>query len=163
MSRTNRIFHQFLADLCINFKRFFMNFHVFFGVVFRIDFLLIFFMEMDPKMGPDLIAGTPFWRPLSGIDFGRHFLLPFGFLFAPFWSLWAPFRHLWTPFRALLAPFSSLLANFWLPFALFGFLFFFLWLSFGVFLKASARFQDFCIVFYWFPVILQEFIMIFFP
>ena len=116
MSRTNRIFHQFLADLCINFKRLFMNFHVFFGVVFRIDFLFICFMEMDPKMDPDLVAGTPFWRPLSGIDFGRHFLLPFGFLFAPFWSLWVPFRHRWAPFRALLAFFWLTFCSIWLFF-----------------------------------------------
>jgi len=158
MSRTNRIFHQFLADLCINFKRFFMNFHVFFGVVFRIDFLLIFFMEMDPKMDPDLVAGTPFWRPLSGIDFGRHFLLPFGFLFAPFWSLWAPFRHRWAPFRALLVFLVSLFA----PFGFFLAPIMLLWLPFGDSLAPAARFQDFCCVFCLFPVMLHEFLMIFF-
>ena len=147
MSRTNRIFHQFLADLCINFKRFFMNFHVFFGVVFRIDFLLIFFMEMDLKMDPDLVAGTPFWRPLSGIDFGRHFLLPFGFLFAPFWSLWAPFRHRWAPFGAVLAPFWLPLVYCWVLLCFFGsFLMFFLIHSVGFYdlLMRCLLFFSFC-------------------
>ena len=95
-----------------------MKFHYFLGI----DFRIVFFMRMAPKM--------------DGRKYGRHALfrtffatLSFMCRFSPrppiLGAIWLTLGSLWPPFGSLLAPAGSLLAPFWLPLDPF-------WLTFGV-------------------------------
>ena len=100
--------------------RFFIKFHHFFDINFRIDLFIDFWWKMAPKWLPIIDAGPPssatfsrhFRDPLFYVDFMlnlAHFWLTFGSLWLPFASLWLTFGSLWLPFGSLLAPFGSLL------------------------------------------------------
>ena len=90
-----------------------MFFDVFFGIVFRIDFLTHFLTKNRPKMSQKDVTGAP---PKStffevaifcgivvafGVTFDRP-LAPFGLILAPFWLILGPFWHpsgsYWDPF-----------------------------------------------------------------
>ena len=69
--------------------------------------------------------GPPFWRPFSGIDFGKHFWLTFG-------SFGSIFVHL--------GSLSALLGSLSRPFGFFGVTFCSLWLFFGSYYAPLAPF-----------------------
>ena len=102
--------------------------------------------------------GPPFWRPFSGIDFGSTF----GSHLASFWLHFGPFGFPFSTFGLPFAPFWLLLGSLFAPFGSFLAPIVLLWLPFGDSLAPAARFQDFCCVFFLFPVILHEFLLIFF-
>ena len=105
--------------------RFFMKFHYFFGIDFRIVFFIVFWWKWLPKWMVAETRGTPqkhqicsLFATFSEDRFFDAFWSPLGSLLAPFWlplaHFWLPLAHFWLP-----------LAHFWLPLAPF-------WLTFGV-------------------------------
>ena len=104
--------------------RFFIKFHHFFGINFRIDFFIDFWWKMGLEMvrqksGPEAFFSS-FSRPCLlcsfYVEFGSPWA-PFGVLSAHFWR---PLAHFWPP-----------LAHFWLPLAPFWLTFGVSWLTFG--------------------------------
>ena len=95
---------------------YFHVFHDFFGIDFRIDFFIVFWWKMAPKMVRRIPSPTtflaPFSRPFPKIDFWMHFgrpLAPFWLPLAPFWL---PFGHFWLHF----GPFWPHFGPFWCHF-----------------------------------------------
>ena len=106
------------------FASFFMIFHDFFGIDFRIDFFIDVWCKMAPKIVHFYLLRWPLWllfRDLFRRSIFRCILvalwLTLGSILAPFGSLLAPFWLPLAPFGSLLAPFGSLWLTFLLPLA----------------------------------------------
>ena len=109
----------------------------------------------DPKLlRGDLLFGDLFRASILEGTFSSHL--------APFWLHFGPFGFPFSTFGLPFAPFWLLLGSLFAPFGSFLVPIVLLWLPFGDSLAPAARFQDFCCVFCLFPVILHEFLMIFF-
>ena len=95
--------------------RFFINFHYFLGIDFRIDFFIDFWWKWLPKWSQNLVWRTPFFPPFSRPSLLCWFYVEFGSLWAPFWlplaHFWLPLAPFWLPFGSLWLPFGSLLVS----------------------------------------------------
>ena len=103
-----------------------MKLHVFFGVVFRIDFWSTFSWKMDPKWDPDFFVGTPFLATFFGHRFWKALLA----------YIWLPFGSIFVHLGSL----SALLGSLSRPFGFFGVAFCSVWLFFGSYYAPLAPF-----------------------
>ena len=91
----------------------FLDFHDFFGIDFRIDFLSIFDRKWLPKWSGVIHLRRPRERPFRDLVFGtlqgvppRRIWWPFGDLLATFWwHFGLPKLPKWTPARTILGEF----------------------------------------------------------
>ena len=119
--------------------RFFMKFHDFLGIDFRIDFFIVFWWKRVPKWGQNLVL------QMSKLSLADDFFATLSFMLILCWiwltlgSLLAPVGSLLAPAGSLLAPFGSLLAHFWCPLAHF-------WCPFLHFCSPRDPFSHFCCI-----------------
>ena len=93
--------------------RFFIKFHYFFGIDFRIDFSS-FFDEKGSQNGPGkLVCGVAFSHLFRDLVFYVDFMLNLAHFGLTFGSRWLTFGSLLAPFGSLLAHFWRLLAHFY--------------------------------------------------
>ena len=96
---------------------------MFFGIVFRIDFLDAFLTKNRSKLTPKLSGAPPLFRSFSRLRFFDVFLLLLGSLLTALWdplcSFWHPSGSYWDPLGALLAHIGTVLVPFRARFGLF--------------------------------------------
>ena len=96
--------------------RFFIKFHDFLGINFRIDFFIDFWWKMTSKMVRGNLRPEAFFSSFSRPCLLCSFYVELGSLLAPFWRPLAhfglPFAHFGLPFGSLLVSLGSLLVPF---------------------------------------------------
>ena len=136
-----------------------MEFHVFFGIDYRIDFFIDFWWKMGPKWYLKMLLrlaflatfSKPFRDRVFYIDFMLNLVtiwLPFWLQFAPFWrplaSFGRPFGLFWLPFGSLGLTFGDpggRFSHFWrflLSFLIFSRIFIKKWCKIMLFLKIRS-------------------------
>ena len=103
--------------------RFFMKFHYFLGIDFRINFSSFFDGKWLPKWSGETYAQRPFWRPFRYLFRRSTFWCILVILWLTFGSLWVAFDSLWDTFGTLSVSFGCPLPQFCFPLAYFWFTF----------------------------------------
>ena len=119
--------------------RFFMKFHDFLGIDFRIDFSSFFDEKGSQNGGQKHTTQRPKIDTFRDLVFYVDFMLNLAHFGLPLAALWVTFGSRWLTFGSLLAPFGSLLAHFWCPLAHF-------WCPFLHFCSPRDQFSHFCCI-----------------